>query len=58
MRLLWGTADKLLPLPRAAVRYRTEMLQAEWIELEGIGHCPQLDVTLETTELILGLTAR
>jgi pimeloyl-ACP methyl ester carboxylesterase len=59
VRLLWGTEDRLLPLPRAAVRYREEWLpQAEWIELEGIGHCPQLDVPLETAELILGLTAR
>jgi hypothetical protein len=29
----------------------------DWIELEGIGHCPQLDVPLETAELITGFTA-
>jgi pimeloyl-ACP methyl ester carboxylesterase len=58
VRLLWGTADRLLPLPQAAVRYRQEWLpQAEWVELDGIGHCPQLDIPLETSELILGLTA-
>jgi hypothetical protein len=27
-------------------------------ELEGIGHCPQLDVPLETAQLIVGFTAR
>jgi len=25
--------------------------------LDGVGHCPQLDVPLETAELILGVTA-
>src|SRR5262249_22776348 len=58
VRILWGTADKLLPWPGSAVRYRTRLLpHAEWIELDGIGHCPQLDVPLETAELILGFTA-
>ena len=58
VRIVWGTADKLLPWPRSAVRYRTELLpHADWIELDGIGHCPQLDVPLETAQLILGFTA-
>ena len=30
---------------------------AEFVELDGIGHGPQLDVPLETAELILGWTA-
>ncbi|MEA2369971.1 MAG: hypothetical protein QOH12_365 [Solirubrobacteraceae bacterium] len=59
VRIVWGTADKLLPWPAAAVRFRTEWLpHADWIELEGIGHCPQLDVPLETAQLILGFTTR
>jgi pimeloyl-ACP methyl ester carboxylesterase len=58
VRIVWGTQDKLLPWPSAAVRYRTEWLpHADWVELEGIGHCPQLDVPLETAQLILGFTA-
>ena len=57
VRMVWGTADKLLPWPTAAVRYRDEWLpQAEWIELDDVGHCPQVDVPLETAELILGFT--
>jgi pimeloyl-ACP methyl ester carboxylesterase len=57
VRFVWGTADRLLPWPAAASRYRTEWLpQADWIELEGVGHCPQLDVPLETGQLILGFT--
>jgi pimeloyl-ACP methyl ester carboxylesterase len=30
---------------------------ADWVELEGVGHCPQLDVPLEAAQLILGFTA-
>ena len=59
VRIVWGTADKLLPWPAAAVRYRTEWLpHADWVELDGVGHAPQLDVPLETAQLILGVTAR
>jgi pimeloyl-ACP methyl ester carboxylesterase len=59
VRVIWGTADRLLPWPSAAARLRTEWLpQADWIELDGIGHCPQLDVPRETSQLILGFTAR
>ncbi len=58
VRIVWGTEDKLLPWPRAAIRYRDEWLpDADWIELEGVGHSPQLDVPLETAQLILGFTA-
>jgi pimeloyl-ACP methyl ester carboxylesterase len=58
VRIVWGTADRLLPWPSAAARYRHELLpHADWVELDGIGHCPQLDVPLETAQLILGTTA-
>ncbi len=57
VRVAWGTADRLLPWPRSAARLREELPQAEWIELDGVGHCPQLDVPLETAQLILGLTS-
>ena len=57
VRIVWGTADKLLPWPAAAARFRNDWLpQADYVELEGIGHCPQLDVPLEAAELILGFT--
>lgn len=57
VRIVWGTADKLLPWPGAAARYRREWLPvADYVELSGIGHCPQLDVPLETCELITGFT--
>jgi pimeloyl-ACP methyl ester carboxylesterase len=58
VRIVWGTSDQLLPWPSAAARYRTAWLpHADWVELDGVGHCPQLDVPLEAAQLILGFTA-
>jgi len=58
VRVVWGTADRLAPWPSSAARHRTEWLpHADWVELDGVGHCPQLDVPLETAQLILGFTA-
>lgn len=59
VRIVWGTDDRLLPWPSTAARYRDDWLpHADWVELEGIGHCPQLDVPLEAAQLILGFTGR
>ncbi len=58
VRVVWGTADRLLPWPEAAARLRRGWLaHADWVELDDVGHCPQLDVPLETAQLILGVTA-
>jgi pimeloyl-ACP methyl ester carboxylesterase len=58
VRIVWGTEDRLLPWPSAAHRYRHDWLpQADWVELDGVGHSPQLDVPLETAQLIVGFTA-
>jgi pimeloyl-ACP methyl ester carboxylesterase len=57
VRIVWGTADQVLPWPTAAARFRAELPHADWVVLDGVGHCPQLDVPLETAELILGHTA-
>ena len=59
VRIVWGTEDRLLPWPHAAARYRNHLLpHADWVELDGIGHCPQLDIPVETAQLILGFTWR
>ena len=59
VRIVWGTEDRLLEWPRAAARYRNDWLpNADWVELDGVGHCPQLDVPLEAAQLILGFTDR
>jgi len=58
VRVVWGTEDALLAWPGAAARYREEWLpHADWVVLDGVGHCPQLEVPLEAAELILGFTA-
>jgi pimeloyl-ACP methyl ester carboxylesterase len=57
VRIVWGTSDRLLPWPPAAARFQTEWLpQADRVELDDVGHCPQLDVPLEAAQLILGLS--
>jgi pimeloyl-ACP methyl ester carboxylesterase len=57
VRIVWGTEDALLPWPSAALRYRRDWLpHADWVELDGVGHCPQVDAPLETAQLILGFT--
>lgn len=57
VRIVWGLEDAILPWPAAAARFRGEWLpQADVVELEGVGHCPQLDAPLETADLILGFT--
>jgi pimeloyl-ACP methyl ester carboxylesterase len=57
VRIVWGTHDRLLQWPATAARYRDSWLpQADWVELDGIGHSPQLDVPVEAAQLILGWT--
>ena len=59
VRVVWGTEDRILEWPTAAARYRDEWLpHADWVVLDGVGHCPQLDVPVETAELVLGFTSR
>jgi pimeloyl-ACP methyl ester carboxylesterase len=58
VRIVWGTEDALLPWPSAAARYANDWLpHADWVVLDGVGHAPQLDVPLETAQLILGHTS-
>ncbi len=55
VRVVWGTEDVLLPWPSAAARYRDDWLpNADWVLLDDVGHCPQLDVPAATAELIRG----
>jgi pimeloyl-ACP methyl ester carboxylesterase len=52
VRFIWGTADELLPWPAAAASYREAFPHADWVELDGVGHYPQLEVPAVTAELI------
>ena len=57
VRIVWGSEDRLLAWPSAAARYREEWLpNADWVELDGVGHCPQLDVPVEAAQLVLEFT--
>jgi pimeloyl-ACP methyl ester carboxylesterase len=59
VRILWGMSDRLLPLPVSAVRFQRDWLPtADWVELDDVGHAPQLDVPLVAAQLILEFTAR
>ena len=54
-----GRARSVVALaPAGAMTARFEHIpaHADWVELDGVGHCPQLDVPLETAQLILGFT--
>ena len=54
VRVVWGSNDLILPAGVADLRFRTDWLaQADWVDLENVGHCPQLDVPEETVRLIL-----
>lgn len=59
VRVVWGSEDLVLPAGVADVRYRTDWLpQAEWVDLDGVGHCPQIDVPSQTAQLIIEHAAR
>jgi pimeloyl-ACP methyl ester carboxylesterase len=58
VRIVWGTADRLLPWPAAAARFRNDWLPlADWVVLDDVGHAPQMDVPLETAQLILDFSS-
>lgn len=58
MRVVRGAADAILTWPGAAARHRREWLpHADRVVLDGVGHGPQLDVPVETAQLVLGHTA-
>jgi pimeloyl-ACP methyl ester carboxylesterase len=57
VRVVWGTDDQLLKWPGAAARFRDDWLpNADWVVLDHVGHCIQLDVPTEAAQLILGFT--
>lgn len=58
VRIVWGTADQVLPWPGAAAGFRERLPPADWVEIDGVGHCVQLDVPVEAAQLILGMTRR
>jgi pimeloyl-ACP methyl ester carboxylesterase len=56
--VVWGTADRLLPPDRYAVWYRRSLPQAQFIELEGLGHVLMADDPATVARTILATTTR
>jgi pimeloyl-ACP methyl ester carboxylesterase len=53
VRIAWGTKDRLLPVKKLSERLRRLFPDAEWVDIEGAGHLPQIDHPERTAELIL-----
>ena len=56
VRFVWGTEDRLIAWPTGAARYRRWFADADWVVLDDVGHCPQLDVPAVAADLIDGFT--
>lgn len=54
--LIWGTRDRMVS-PSGADRVLAALPDAELVLLEGVGHCPQLEVPQRCCELIAGFAA-
>ncbi|MEA2167649.1 MAG: hypothetical protein QOF76_949 [Solirubrobacteraceae bacterium] len=57
VRIVWGTEDQILPYPASTEGFKTQVPDAEWVILDNVGHCPQLDVPEQTARLILEVTS-
>ena len=53
VRIVWGTKDRLLPLKHVSERFRRLVPQADWVEIPGAGHLPQVDHPERTAGLVL-----
>jgi pimeloyl-ACP methyl ester carboxylesterase len=58
VQIAWGTKDRILYWPGYAERFRRMTPHADWVELQGLGHCPMLDDAALTTKTILELSRR
>jgi pimeloyl-ACP methyl ester carboxylesterase len=58
VQIAWGTKDRLLPWPGYAERFHRLVPEAQWVPLDGLGHCPMLDDAALTSTTILELSQR
>jgi pimeloyl-ACP methyl ester carboxylesterase len=56
VRIAWGERDYLLPYKHVSARFRDQVPQADWVEIPGAGHLPQIDHPAETAELVLAVS--
>lgn len=57
VRIVWGTADRVLPHGSYARRLRDLIPAAEYVELDGLGHVPMIDAPDLIARAILDVTA-
>ena len=50
--IAWPQHDRILPMARHAERFRTEIADAEFTMLEGVGHVPMWDAPLLVVKTI------
>lgn len=55
-RIVWGTADRIIPHGRYARRLRDLIGAAEYVELDGLGHVPMVDDPALVAQAILDVT--
>ncbi|MBI5103648.1 MAG: alpha/beta hydrolase [Solirubrobacterales bacterium] len=56
--IVWGTADRILPLKTCADGYRRLLPHAEWRLLNGLGHIPMYDDPALVADVIAGHVRR
>ena len=56
-QIAWGSKDMILPPTHLSKRFRTMVPQADWVEIPGAGHLPQIDHPQHVAELVLDLSA-
>ena len=57
VRVVWGTKDRILPPDAATGHWRGALADAEWVELDGLGHLPHLEEPERIARLVLEVTA-
>jgi pimeloyl-ACP methyl ester carboxylesterase len=57
VRIAWGTQDRVISHRRYAKRLRDLIPTAEYVELDGLGHCPMVDDPPLIAGAILDVTA-
>jgi pimeloyl-ACP methyl ester carboxylesterase len=57
VRILYGTADRVLVWPRHYRKMHRLLPRADWVPLVGLGHLPMWDDPVTVAEAILAVTA-
>ena len=57
VRILYGTADRVLTWPGHFRKMRRLLPDADWVALEGLGHLPMWDDPVAVADAILSITS-